>query len=67
MNGDGFSDVIVGSVFNDAGGNNAGRAYIYFGGTSLFFNTPADIIMTGEPLNHFGWSVANAGRRTVTD
>lgn len=61
VNGDGYSDVIVGSYLNDAGGSNAGRAYIYFGGTSFFFNTAADIIMTGEPADYFGWSVANAG------
>lgn len=61
VNGDGFSDVIVGSPFNDAGGNNAGRSYIYFGGTSLFINTAPDIVMTGKPADHFGWSVANAG------
>ena len=33
VNGDGYSDVIVGATVNDAGGSNAGRAYIYFGGT----------------------------------
>ena len=30
-NGDGYSDVIVGAPGNDAGGNNAGRAYVYSG------------------------------------
>jgi hypothetical protein len=29
VNGDGYSDVVVGANFNDAGGSNAGRAYIY--------------------------------------
>ena len=61
VNGDGFSDIIVGSPFNDAGGNNAGRSYIYFGGTSLFINTAPDIVMTGKPVDQFGWAVANAG------
>ena len=32
VNGDGFADVIVGAPLNDAGGANAGRAYVYFGG-----------------------------------
>ena len=32
VNGDGYSDVIVGAKWNDGGGTNAGRAYIYFGG-----------------------------------
>ena len=45
VNGDGFSDVIVGAWQNDAGGTDAGRAYIYFGGASM--NNVADIILTG--------------------
>ena len=32
VNGDGYSDVIVGADGNDAGGSLAGRSYIYFGG-----------------------------------
>ena len=60
VNGDGYSDVIVGANFNDAGGSNAGRAYIYFGGT--LFNSIADIILTGAAANDaFGTSVAAAG------
>ena len=31
VNGDGYADVIVGAWANDAGGSDAGRAYIYFG------------------------------------
>jgi hypothetical protein len=29
INGDGYSDVIVGAYLNDAGGSDAGRAYLY--------------------------------------
>jgi len=32
VNGDGFSDVVVGSEWSDADAPNAGRAYVYFGG-----------------------------------
>ena len=32
VNGDGYDDVIVGAYYNDAGGTNAGRAYVYYGG-----------------------------------
>ncbi|MBL0108091.1 MAG: FG-GAP repeat protein [Ignavibacteria bacterium] len=46
VNGDGYSDVIVGAPFNNAGGTDAGRAYIYFGGSAM--NNVADLIMTGE-------------------
>lgn len=45
MNGDGFDDVIVGANQNDAGGANAGRAYVYLGGVSP--NTAADMVLTG--------------------
>ncbi|HEY6573250.1 MAG TPA: integrin alpha, partial [Candidatus Eisenbacteria bacterium] len=32
VNGDGFSDIVVGSEWSDADAPNAGRAYVYFGG-----------------------------------
>ena len=48
VNGDGFSDMIVGAWQNDAGGTDAGRAYIYFGASSM--NNAADIILTGINL-----------------
>ncbi|MBK6774254.1 MAG: FG-GAP repeat protein [Ignavibacteria bacterium] len=60
VNGDGYSDVIAGADGNDAGGSSAGRAYIYFGGSSM--NNAADIIMTGEASgDNFGYSVSSAG------
>jgi len=57
VNGDGYSDVIVGAhgYFSSTG-----RAYIYFGGTSM--NNIADVTMTGEAINNiFGVSVSTAG------
>ncbi|MBK7253013.1 MAG: FG-GAP repeat protein [Ignavibacteria bacterium] len=60
VNGDGFSDVIVGAILNDAGGSNAGRAYVYFGGSAV--NNVSDVIMTGAAANdRFGYSVSSAG------
>ena len=60
VNGDGYSDVIVGAYLNDAAATNAGRAYIYFGGTGM--NNTADVILTGENANDwFGYSVSTAG------
>ncbi|HMS34471.1 MAG TPA: integrin alpha [Ignavibacteria bacterium] len=47
VNGDGYSDLIIGAPFNDAGGSNAGRAYIYFGGSNM--NNTADVNFQ-EPL-----------------
>ena len=60
VNADGYADVIVGAIYNDAGGSNAGRAYIYFGGSLP--DTLADVIMTGEAASDdFGNSVSSAG------
>ncbi|MCK6620086.1 MAG: FG-GAP repeat protein [Calditrichaceae bacterium] len=60
VNNDGFPDVIAGAYVNDAGGLNAGRAYLYFGAASM--NNTADVILTGEGSgNHFGVSVSDAG------
>ncbi|HMR41324.1 MAG TPA: FG-GAP-like repeat-containing protein [Ignavibacteria bacterium] len=60
VNGDGYDDVIVGAYLNDAGGNNSGRAYIYFGGSNM--NNTADVILTGVAAdNYFGFSVSGAG------
>ncbi len=60
VNGDGYSDVIVGANANDAGGSNAGRAYVYFGGSIM--NNTADVLLTGEAASDgLGFAVANAG------
>jgi hypothetical protein len=60
VNKDGFGDVIVGAYHNDAGGLDAGRAYIYFGGARP--DARADLTLTGDgPGDAFGFSVAFAG------
>jgi len=57
VNGDGYSDVIVGAYGYSS---NTGRAYIYFGGSSM--NNVADVTMTGEAIdNSFGYTVSSAG------
>jgi hypothetical protein len=56
LNGDGYSDVVVGA-FGYA--NNSGRAYVYFGG--LRMDNTADKTLTGETVSNFGYSVASAG------
>jgi hypothetical protein len=56
LNGDGYSDVIVGNP----GYSYTGRAYIFFGGSSM--NNTVDVVMTGETTNdQFGHSVNTAG------
>ena len=53
VNGDGYVDVIVGASQNDAGGTDAGRVYIYFGGPLK--DAVPDLILTGEAAgDHFG-------------
>ncbi|MCF8261704.1 MAG: FG-GAP-like repeat-containing protein [Melioribacteraceae bacterium] len=57
VNNDSYDDVIVGSEAYSSG---TGRAYIYFGGSSM--DNSADVIMTGGDLgNYFGCSVSYAG------
>jgi hypothetical protein len=57
VDNDGYDDLIVGAHFNDAGGENAGRAYVYSGQTSALLRT-----FTGEAANdYFGRSVSGAG------
>ena len=60
VNGDGYSDAIVGAIGNDAGGNSAGRAYIYFGGLSM--DNSEDVVLTGLAAGDLlGTSVSTAG------
>ena len=52
--------MIVGADNNDAGGSDAGRAYIYFGGAIM--NNTADVTLTGAAAgDKFGHSVSTAG------
>jgi hypothetical protein len=55
VNGDGFDDLIVGAYHNDAGGTEAGRAYVYSGRTDM-------LCFTGEAQgDQLGYSVSGAG------
>ena len=59
VNGDGYSDVIIGAPINPGGGN-IGNAYIFYGG--LFMNTVPDVRMQGDGIHFgFGGSVSEAG------
>src|ERR1051326_254089 len=61
VNGDGYSDVIVGADLFDNGEQNEGRAFVYHGSPSGLAGIPA---WTGEPNRagaKFGVSVATAG------
>lgn len=57
INGDGFSDIIIGAKGYNS---NTGRAYLFYGG--VIMDTIADILMTGDvPGYNFGCSVSSAG------
>lgn len=59
VNGDGYNDVIVGAPYNDHGGEDGGKAYIFFGGSTPDFDP--DILLIGEGLDQLGYSVSDAG------
>jgi len=71
VNGDGFDDLIVGALLNDAGGTNAGAAYVIFGKASGFVTVNLDDVaatstggfkIIGEAAGDFaGISVSRAG------
>ncbi|HEY2955396.1 MAG TPA: FG-GAP-like repeat-containing protein [Candidatus Eisenbacteria bacterium] len=61
VNGDGYSDVIVGSRTFDHGENNEGRAFVYLGGAAGLAAAPAWTGESDQAEARFGWSVASAG------
>jgi len=61
VDNDGKADVIVGAPGGDAGGQDAGRAYVYLAASGLNTKTP-DFTLTGQvALEQLGSSVASAG------
>jgi hypothetical protein len=61
VNGDGYSDVIVGASLFDNGEANEGRAYLYLGSATGLGASPAWIDESDEAGAWFGFSVAGAG------
>ena len=60
VNRDGYSDAIVGAYHNGAGGKDAGRAYVFFGGPAR--GDRPNVALTGEAAGDaFGYSVGTAG------
>jgi hypothetical protein len=61
VNGDGFSDVIVGAHGQDAGATDEGNAFVYYGSASGIPTTPS--VTLDNPANQagggFGFSVAS--------
>jgi hypothetical protein len=61
VNGDGYSDVIVGAPKSDSGETNEGRAYVYHGSSSGLSSSADWIYEPNQTYAEFGWSVSNAG------
>jgi len=61
VNGDGYSDVIVGAWQYDNGQEDEGRAFVYYGGASGLATSPAWTAECDQTGAFFGESVATAG------
>jgi hypothetical protein len=61
VNGDGYSDVIVGAPFYDNGEEDEGRAYVYYGSSTGLNHTPAWIAESNQAGAEFGRVIASAG------
>ena len=60
VNGDGFVDWVVGAPYNQRNGEEAGSAYVYFGGKRP--DTTPDVVLGGSSeYDEFGLSVSGAG------
>jgi len=61
VNGDGYSDVIVGAPLYDNGETNEGGAYVYYGSASGLSATPNWTAESNQTNAYFGNAVATAG------
>ena len=61
VNGDGFSDIIVGAERDANGQATEGRAFVYRGSGDGIRTTSTDGLPADQALANMGWSVAGAG------
>jgi len=61
VNGDGYSDVIIGAPYYDVTGEHEGRADLFLGGPSGLAGTPAWTVFGEANEINLGYSVAPAG------
>ncbi|MCF0053782.1 FG-GAP-like repeat-containing protein [Dyadobacter sp. LJ53] len=61
VNGDGFSDVIVGDPNSNHNGSGNGAAFIYYGRTSSINPVAATVLTCNAVSANFGFTVASAG------
>jgi hypothetical protein len=61
VNGDGYSDVVIGARFLSNGQPGEGRAYLYLGSNTGLASGPAWLVESDQDSAYFGYSVATAG------
>jgi hypothetical protein len=61
VNGDGYSDVIVGAPYYSNGQTDEGRAFVYLGSATGLATTPAWTFESDQVGARLGWSVSTAG------
>ena len=62
VNGDGYSDIIIGAPYYDDGFTDEGRAFVYYGSITGLSPTPNSTPDDADQANaYYGYSVASAG------
>ena len=61
VNGDGYSDVVVGAPLFDDGAVDEGAVFLYYGSPTGPAVTPARVLTGGQAGAHFGHAAATAG------
>mgnify|MGYP001420663215 CR=1 FL=1 len=61
VNGDGYSDVIVGALFYDNGQTSEGRVFVYHGSANGLSGSPNWTAESNQAFAYFGNSVSTAG------
>ncbi|MCB9166385.1 MAG: FG-GAP repeat protein [Flavobacteriales bacterium] len=61
LNGDGYSDVVVGAWYADLGQTNEGAAYVYYGSVTGIPTTPSLILQCDQQGAQMGCAVSTAG------
>ncbi len=61
VNGDGYSDVIVGALGFDGGNEDEGKVFVYYGSSTGLSPTPAWSMEGQQDSAYFGCSVSTAG------
>jgi hypothetical protein len=61
VNGDGYSDVIVGAEDYDNGNTDEGVAFVYHGSATGLTNIAATTLESNQDLSQFGFAVSSAG------